>query len=82
MRIEPKYRRALGAAIRKTRKSHNLTQEELSELVGLSPRWIQKIESGRSNPNWFHLLQIMAVLKIEPTELAREVGMDVPVSAG
>ncbi|MCI8441339.1 MAG: helix-turn-helix transcriptional regulator [Provencibacterium sp.] len=81
MRIKPKYRRALGTAIRKTRKSHDLTQEELSELVGLSPRWIQKIESGQSNPNWFNLLQMMAILELDADRLAMEVRMDVSVSA-
>ena len=81
MRIEPKYRRALGTAICRTRKRHDLTQEELAELVGLSPRWIQKIEKGLANPNWFHLLQIMAVLELDASLLAMEVRTDVLVSA-
>lgn len=75
MGVDPKYRRALGTAIHKIRKNQNLTQEELAELLDLSRRWIQKVESGRSNLNWLNLLQLMAVLELNPTDLAREVGI-------
>ncbi|MCI8624017.1 MAG: helix-turn-helix transcriptional regulator [Provencibacterium sp.] len=79
MGVDPKYRHALGVTIRKKRKSQDLTQEELSELVDLSRRWIQKVESGRSNPNWLNFLQIMVVLELDPTDLAREVGIVVSI---
>ena len=81
MRINPKYRHALGTVIHETRKHQELTQEELSELIDVSRRWIQKIESGESDVNWLNLLQLMVVLDLDPADLVKEVEIVVPVSA-
>lgn len=39
----------LGKAIKDARKSHNLTQDNLSELTGISKRHIANIENGNLN---------------------------------
>ena len=39
----------LGKAIKDARKSHNLTQDNLSELTGISKRHIANIENGKAN---------------------------------
>lgn len=38
----------IGEAIRRTRESKNLTQEQLGELMGVKRAQISKIESGKS----------------------------------
>lgn len=37
---------ALGAKIREVRKSRNLSQEKLSELVGISPNYLSRVETN------------------------------------
>jgi transcriptional regulator with XRE-family HTH domain len=39
----------IAARVKRLRADRSLTQEELAELVGLSPRTIQKIEAGQLN---------------------------------
>jgi len=36
---------ALGLKIREVRKSRNLSQEKLSELVGISPNYLSRVET-------------------------------------
>lgn len=49
----------LAHNIQKLRKVHNMTQEELAEKVGTSPRTIQRLESGKDcNPSAIILLGI------------------------
>lgn len=38
----------IGEAIKQTRESKNLTQEQLGELIGVRKAQISKIESGKS----------------------------------
>ena len=40
----------IGQRIRKTRKAHGLSQEQLAELVGVSRNTISSIETGQFNP--------------------------------
>lgn len=74
-------RYALADAIRHGREAQNLTQEQVAAIIGCSRRWIQALELGKGNPNWRDTVHLMAALEIEPTELAGEVGLDVPVSS-
>lgn len=37
---------ALGLKIREVRKSRNLSQEKLSELVGISPNYLSRVETN------------------------------------
>lgn len=71
----------LTDAIRHHWTAQKLTQETLAEEVGRSRRWITALELGRANPNWLDTIHFLALLDIGPKELAREVGLDVPVSS-
>ncbi|MCI9139081.1 MAG: helix-turn-helix transcriptional regulator [Lachnospiraceae bacterium] len=42
----------LGAAIKSARKSKKLTQMELSEELGITPRYLQGIENENKTPRW------------------------------
>lgn len=55
---------ALALKIKKRRKSLDITQEELAELLGIDPTTIQGIEQMRSRPSLELLLTIVKVLKM------------------
>jgi len=59
----------LGARIVEIRKSKNLKQYELSDLLGMDDGGLRKIESGRTNPTIRTLIRITNALEIEFKEL-------------
>lgn len=63
------FRKAFGLNLKKIRKSKNITQEELSELVDIHPRQISKIETGDHFPSCKTLERLCCVLDIHPSEL-------------
>lgn len=54
----------LGAKIRHLRKSKNISQEKLSEMAGISPRQMIRIELGRSKPTLDNLEKIAIALGV------------------
>ena len=59
----------LGKRIREIRKSQNLTQEALAELIGVESPSISNIENGKYYPTNENLQKIAEVLKVKPYEL-------------
>lgn len=59
----------LGKRIREIRKSQNLTQDALAELVGVESPSISNIENGKYYPTNENLQKIADVLKVKPYEL-------------
>ena len=49
------YQRFFGANIRKLRKLHGLTQEQLAERSGLSEWYVSEVERGMANPRLMSL---------------------------
>lgn len=64
-------KKLLGQKIKFFRKSRNLTQEQLAELVGMEPNSISIIESGRNFPTLNSLEKIANALDIELNVLFR-----------
>jgi len=62
-------KKMLGKRIKELRKSNGLTQERLSELVGLEPNHISKIEAGIHFPQPEKLDIIAQVFEIPVKEL-------------
>lgn len=58
MSIEPKYR-IIGRKVRAWRISQNLTQQQLSRLVGLARSSIANIELGKQRVS-LHKLEVIA----------------------
>ena len=58
----------IGSRIRQYRKRANLTQEKLSEKIGITPKHLSKLEAGRHNPHFDTIIL-----------LAKE--LDVPIDA-
>lgn len=59
----------LGARIKEVRKSRKISQEQLSEKVDVDPRYISRIEVGRSYPSLETLENIARALEVEVKEL-------------
>lgn len=49
-------------------ESHNLTQEQLAKMVGISRTMITEIENGNANPSVEVAKKIAAVLRFEWTK--------------
>ena len=59
----------LGKRIQELRKSKSLTQENLSEMVGIETSSLSNIERGKFYPTAENLNRIIQVLDVEPAEL-------------
>ncbi len=65
--------KAFGAKVRGLRESHNWTIEALSEAIGQSPEFMEKVENGTVTPPVAFLLRFAKALKVDPeTFLRRE----------
>lgn len=62
-------KKLLGLRIREVRHSRQLTQEKLSEMIGLDPKQISRIESGQSYPSMDTLEAIADHLDVEMQDL-------------
>lgn len=59
----------MGDRVKKYRRLHNLSQEELAELSRLSVRTIQRLEKGESIGSPYTLRTLATALQINPDEL-------------
>ena len=59
----------LGERIAKQRKNHNLTQEEFSQLLGVTAQAVSKWENGASCPDIMLLPRISEILEVSIDEL-------------
>ena len=58
-------KKLLGKRIKQIRKNAGLTQEKLSELIGIETGSLSGIESGRSFPSLVTLEKISKILNVE-----------------
>lgn len=63
------FKEAFGKNLKQIRKSKNITQEALAEMMGIHPRQVSKIETGEHFPNSTTLENICISLSISPREL-------------
>lgn len=75
----PKTSHRFAGAVCSARLSHGMTQQEVADHLDRTKRWYQKIESGRSSPNLEDTIYLMAMFHIDAADIAKEVGMDVPL---
>ena len=62
-------KKELGEKIKRVRKLRDLTQEELAEMIDISPRSLSNIEVGASFVKAETLEKILEVLNITPQDL-------------
>lgn len=55
--------------IKEYRIKRNLTQEQLAELLEITPRQIQRIENGQSEPSLNTLKKLIKVLDISDKDI-------------
>lgn len=72
----------IGAIIRKYRKQNNYTQEQLAELIDLTPGFLGQIERDETYPKLDNLAKIIQVLGIDANllfypEHKLEIDMDI-----
>ncbi len=66
----------IGKFIAEHRKKVNLTQFELSEMLGVTDRAVSKWERGKSMPDSSIMLELCKILKISVNELLRGEKID------
>lgn len=59
---DEKRAQEIGARIRQMRQKHNLTQQELSELVNVSASSISRLETGKQMVSVFAMMDIAETL--------------------
>lgn len=59
--------------IKKYRKIHNLTQEKLAELLDISPRQLQRIESGQTETSLKTLKKLIKILDISDEDIVNYI---------
>lgn len=62
-------RKLVGDNVCRIRKENGLTQEQLSELSGLSQQYISDLERGKRNPTIVTIYELAMALKIGHLEL-------------
>lgn len=63
------FKEAFGKNLKQIRKTKNIIQESLAEMIGIHPRQVSKIETGEHFPNSTTLENICVALSISPRDL-------------
>ena len=66
---EEQLKKQFGQRVRLIRKSQNLTQEKLSEMIDLDPQHFCKMENGTHFPSPKNLVKIADALNVEVQDL-------------
>lgn len=61
--------RKLGNKIRRARKAAGITQEQLSETVKITPKYVQYVERAKRNPSLKTLRKIAKALRLKISDL-------------
>ncbi|MEM6826365.1 MAG: helix-turn-helix transcriptional regulator [Pseudomonadota bacterium] len=62
-------RKLVGENCARIRKDKGLTQEQLSDLCGLSQQYLSDLERGKRNPTIVTLYEIAQALKVSHVDL-------------
>lgn len=63
------FKESFGKNLKQIRKSKNITQEALAEMIGIHPRQVSKLETGEHFPNATTLENICVALSVAPAAL-------------
>ena len=70
----------LGRAIRRLRRAHRLTIEDLAATAGMHVTYLSGIERGVRNPTWSKVSQLAAALDVSVSTLAAEAEQEAVVA--
>ncbi len=68
----------IGARIKDVRNRKGVTQEQLSESVGISPKYLSSIERGKENPTLNTLLKLVRSLDVNLDEFFSNIQVEDP----
>ena len=68
-----KFNIKLGAVIRELREEQEMSRQALTEITGVNEKYIGKIERGESSPSCYIIKKLSLGLKIEFTEIFRDL---------
>lgn len=57
--------------LKEYRLKKNITQEQLAELINITPRQLQRIESGESRPSLKTLKLLIEILEISDEDVVK-----------
>ena len=67
--VNMKIKKLLGKQIKEKRLQQSLTQEQLAEKIGISPKSLSQIELGNNFVSAENMEKICSALKISPSKL-------------
>ena len=59
----------IGLRIKELRRSRNMTQEILSEKVGISSKYLSSIERGKENPTLDTIIKLSIALDVDLSDM-------------
>ena len=62
-------KKKFGKRLQELRKSRNMTQLRLADIIGTESKYISRIESGASSPSFFMIQKLIAALDVETESL-------------
>lgn len=65
-------KQVFAAIAHEKRKQNKITQERLSEVVGITDVYLRCIESGKNAPNWIVWLKICTALGVDISEIQQK----------
>ena len=65
----------IGHKLKKARESKRLSQQEVSELLGVSQKTLSNIESGKTQPSIIQLAKMKDIYELDVLELLSECGI-------
>lgn len=69
----------IGARIKEIRTIKGITQEQLSERMGINPKYFSGIERGKENPTLNTLINLSVSLQVDLSEIFSFVKIQDPV---
>ena len=69
----------LADLFRHGREEQGLTQQQISDLLNCSLRWVSNMELGKCDPNWRDAFHYAAIVRVEPIVFAEEAGLIVSI---
>ena len=68
----------LGARIKNIRNKKGLTQEQLSEIMEINPKYLSSIERGKENPTLNTLIKLSESLEVDSGEIFSHIQIEDP----
>jgi len=68
----------VGARIKELRNRKGFTQEQLSEKMGINPKYLSSIERGNENPTLNTLIKLSEALEVDSGEIFSHIQIEDP----